>query len=336
MKSIVSHLGLFGAASILAFGIWSREEKPEKEKPDLVEVWSGSADNVEAVSYESQKRKVKLASRRDGTGRWYAVSLEKDEETPANPHALPDAGAPPAPAATKHESSSFVGGKEADELVKKLATLKAVRSLGKLDPKHAADYGLDKPEGTLKVKLGGREQVLTIGGTTPGGGERYAKYGASGEVFAVDNDVVQSLSFADSRLMARDAHAFESDDVKRVRIIRGTKTRELTRVPDKKDAWADVATPSKPDETLVNWMTKLERIRPFAYVEKPEPAPRPDQLTVRVEYLSGSKTLGFFELYKGAEKGADYLARTESSRWYFKVIPNSGEALDQDAASLVK
>ena len=335
MKSIITHLALFGVSCVLAFGIWSREEKPEKEKADMVEVWSVSPESVESVSYESQKRKVRLASRRDALGRWYAVNVEKDEDALPPTHPPIDGGAPPA-AAKKHEVSSFVGGKEAEAVVKKLATLKALRSLGKLDPKRSADYGLDKPDATLKVKVGGREQVLVIGGTTPGGGERYAKYGASGEVFAVDNDLLQSLSFAESRLMSRDPHAFESDDVKRVRIIKGAKSREITRVPDKKDAWADVATPTKADETLVNWMTKLERMRPFAYVEAPQPPPRPEQLVVRVEYFAGSKNLGFFELYKGAEKGADYLARTEASRWYFKVVASAGEALDQDTGSLLK
>jgi hypothetical protein len=338
MKSVITHVGLLAVSGVLAFTVWSRDEKAEKEKPDMVEVWSGSADTVESVSFDGMKRKVRLAARRDNLGRWYTVSVDKEEEStpPAHPPSG-DAGAPPASTPPKHELSSFIGAKEADEIVKKLANLKAVRSLGKFDAARAADYGLDKPEATLKVKLGGREQVLTIGGTTPGGGERYAKYGASGEVFAVDSDLIQALSYAESRLMSRDMHSFADEDVKRVRISRGAKSREIVRVPDKKDAWADAATPTKADETVVNWMTKLDRVRPFQYVEKPEPAPRPDQLTVRVDYLSGSKNLGFFELYKmGADKGSDYLARTESSRWYFKIVAGVADQLEQDVGTVLK
>lgn len=341
MKSIVTHAGLLAISALMAFGIWSREEKTEKDKPDMVEVWSGSADSVEAVSFESKQRKVRITPRRDDQGRYYAISVDKEE--PARPSPPPghgaDAGAPvsTAPATPKHEVSSFIGVKEASALIEKVATLKAVRSLGKFDPKRAADYGLDKPDGTLKVKLGGKEQVLTMGGQTPGGGERYAKYSGSNEIFAVDAELVQSLSFADSRLMTRDLHAFADDEVKRVRLSKGSKARELVRVADKSFAWADVGNPTKADETAVNWMTKLDKLRSYQFVEKPAAAPTPDQLAVRVDYYKGPKLLGFFEMYKvPGEKGPEYLVKTEFTRWFVKVVAGSAEQLDQDLGALLK
>lgn len=336
MKSIISHAVLLGIAGVLAFGVWSRDDKADKEKSELVEVWSGSGDRVQAVSYETKQRTVKIEPKQDAVGRWYVVHLDREvAPPPPSPHgAAPNAPAPGTP--PKREQSSFVGVKEADELVKKLGDFKAVRSLGKLGPARAADFGFDKPEGTLKVKEDGKEHVLTIGAQTPGGGERYAKYGPSGEVFAIDGDLLQSLTYADTRLMTRDLHAFSDDDVKRVRVIRGAKSRELTKLPDKKDAWADAATPTKADETLVNWMTKLDRVRPLQYEEKPDPAPRPDQLVVRVEYLNGSKNLGFFELYKLGGDKPEYWVRSELTRWYAKVVSGPAEQLDHDLAAILK
>jgi hypothetical protein len=335
MKSLVTHVALLLATGLMAFSVWSRDEKADKDKPDLVEIWSGSPEAVEAVSFENKQRKIRISPRKDELGRWYAINVDKEQEV-QHPHPPLDGGAPP-PSASKRETSSFVGVKEAEELMQKLATLKAVRSLGKLEPARAADYGLDKPDGTLKVKIGGKEQVLTIGGQTPGGSERYAKYASSNEVFALEGDVVQSLSFADSRLMTRDMHAFADDEVKRVRISKGAKSRDLVRVTDKSSAWADAANPSKADETAVNWMTKLDKVRTFQFVEKPAAAPRPDQLAVRVDYYKGSKPLGFFELYKiPGEKAAEYLARTEHTRWYVKVVSGSAEQLDQDLGAILK
>lgn len=340
MKSLVTHLGLLAVSGALAFGVWSRDEKKDKEKADLIEVWSGSPQAIESVSYDGKQRKVRISPQKDEVGRYFAITLDKEEAVaPPRAPSTPDGGAPPpAPAAPpKHEVSSFVGVKEAEELMQKLATMKALRSLGKFDAKRAADYGLDKPEGTLKVKLGGKEQVLTIGGQTPGGSERYAKYASSNEVFAVEGDVVQSLSFADSRLMNRELHGFADDDVKKVRVSKGAKSRELVRVADKSFAWADVANPAKADETAVNWMTKLDKLRSYQFVEKPEKPPTPEQLVVRVDYFKGSKPIGFFELYKQpGEKNAEYLVRTEFTRWYVKVVSGTAEQLDQDLGALLK
>lgn len=336
MKSIFVHAGLLLISAAAAFSVWSRDEKAEKEKPDLVEVWSEPVDGLQSIGYETKQKKIKIEPKKDALGRWYSVRVDK-EETPPPAAAPVDGGAPPPAPAAKREESTFVGVKEADKLVEKLATFKAVRSVGKVEPGRVAEYGLDKPEGTLKVKASGKEYVLTIGAQTPGGGERYAKYDKSGEVFAIEGDLVQAVGYAESRLMARDIHGFEEDDVKRVRITKGAATRDVVRVPEKKEAWADVATPTKPDETVVNFMSKLDRVRPFQYVEKPATAPRPDQLVVRAEYFNGPKSLGFFELYKlPGEKGSDYLARTEYTRWYVKVVSSVAEQVEQDLATVVK
>jgi len=125
--------------------------------------------------------------------------------------------------------------------------------------------------------------------------------------------------------------------VKKVRISKGAKSRDLVRVADKSYAWADVGSPAKADETAVNWMTKLDRLRSYQFVEKPAAQPTPEQLAVRVDYYKGSKPFGFFELYKvPGEKSPEYLVRTEFTRWYVKVVSGSAEQLDQDLGTLLK
>lgn len=336
MKSLVTHVALLALASAAAFSIWTRDEKAEPERPDAVEIWGGSPEAVESVLFDAKGRNVKISPKRDAVGSWYVVTTDK-EVTPPAPKPVPDAGAPPPAPPSKHEVTTFLSMKAGEELMKKLATLKALRSLGKSEPGKLADYGLDKPEGTLKLRIGGKEQVLSVGAQTPGGSERYAKYAATGEIFAVEGDLIQTLTFADSRLPERELHSFQTDDVKRIRISKGPKAREVVRVAEKKEAWADAATPTKPDETAINWLTKLERLRALEFIEKPAQAVGAEQSVVRVEYFSGSKSIGFLELYKvTGEKGPEYLGRSEYSRWYVKLVTSSAEQIEQDLGALLK
>ncbi|HEX2672470.1 MAG TPA: hypothetical protein VHM25_16425, partial [Polyangiaceae bacterium] len=99
----------------------------------------------------------------------------------------------------------------------------------------------------------------------------------------------------------------------------------------------DSATPTKLDETAGNWMAKLGRLHVQDWVEKPSATPGPESLVVRVDYFAGSKPLGSLELYKlPADKGNEYLAKTEYGRWFARVITSAAEQVDQDSTSLVK
>lgn len=335
LKGQLLHLGLLGVASVLALGVWTRDDEGKLAlKPSEVEVWGGSPDQVSALSFESATRKVRIEPQKDALGRWYVGSVEKDEVSPlTSPHGGDAGAAPPAP---KHTSIRFVSMKATDDLLKTLAPLHALRAVGKLEGSRAEEFGFDKPEGTLRLTVDGKPQSLLIGSATPGGSERYAKSG-SGDVFAISGDVVQNLLFSESRLPERELQPFKPDEATRVRLSKAGKTRELTRVPDKKEGWADSATPSKLDETAGNWMTKLSRLHVQDWIEKPTQPVGADNSVVHVDYFAGSKSLGSLDLYRVAgEKGNEYLARSEYGRWYARVVTSSAEQVDQDSASVVK
>jgi hypothetical protein len=334
---MVPHLAALGVALVLAFSIWSRGDKPtESKNAAQVEIWSGSPERLERVRFESPRRTVTLEPRKDSTGRFYVVTVDKEDAPKPSPHgAPPDAGAPETPG--KRSTTRFVGVKQADELAGKLAPLNAVREVGSLASGRAEEFGFDKPEGTLKVKLAGIEQVLLIGGSTPGGQERYAKREPGGTVYAVSGDLVSDMLSAESRLLERSFHAFQDADVTRLRLARAGKTREVVSMADKKGAWADAAQPTKLDESIGNWLSKISRLNLSEYVETPSAPLTPEAAIVRIDYFAGTKTLGFFELYKlPAEKGNDYFVRTENSRWYAKVLATAGDQIEQDAGSIVK
>jgi len=338
MKGLTIHLVLLAVASAGALKIWTRDADQDKAASAEIAIWSAPPESVDGVVLETKSRKVVIEPKKDGVGRYYVMRVEKDASEPdAHDEHGHEPPKPATPAPLKQEKLAFIGVKSAGETVEKLAKLSAVRALGKVDPGRVADFGLDKPDGTLKIKISGKEHVLTIGGNTPGASERYAKYAASGETFAIPGDIMQSLQFADSRLMERELHAYQPDEVTRIRVTKGGKSREFVRIAGKQDAWADASTPTKPDETFVNWNTKLARVRVTDYVEKPATAPAPENQSVRLEYFGGQKMLGFFELYKvsGAE-GNEFLGRSEQTRWFVKVLSSAAEQADQDTATLFK
>lgn len=342
MRGLITHALVFAFSVGVSLAIWSKGDKTE-DSPEaiMVEVWGGTPDVVERVRFEAADRTVTLESRKDSLGRYYVTTVDKTEAAPkasghGRSHGEPDAAEATA-GAGKRTTTTFIGVKAADEFVQKLAPLSALRRIGAVEAGRAAEFGFDKPEGTLKVKIRGAEQALLIGGTTPGGQERYAKHVATGIVYAVPGEIAQSMLGAETRLLERELHGFPAEEVTRLKITKGARARELVGMTDKKGAWADAATPAQLDETAGNWMTKVNRLRVTEYVEKPAAPLGPESLVVRVESLAGSRSLGYLELHKlPGEKSAEYLMRTEFTRWPVKVLPSAAEQVEQDLSSVLK
>ncbi|MBK7582886.1 MAG: DUF4340 domain-containing protein [Myxococcales bacterium] len=340
-RALSWHLLALGLASTVALVVWTRKDPAANQKGD-VEVWGGSAEGVEKISFEAENRSVRLERRKDSNGLWYVGSVDKTIEVkPPSPHGdagAADAGPSAAPSEKKQESTTFVSVEQGKKLAESVAPLLAVRRLGKVDDARAEEFGFNKPEGTLKITVDGRERTLIFGGTTPGGGDRYVKDG-NGELWAISGNVAQSVLFAESRLVERKLHGYEPDELKSAKISRGTLSRDVVRLEDKKDGWADAQTPMSLDETAGNWMTKLDRLRIVAFVENPGAQLSAEASIVKVELGGkGGRKLGYLELYKapGENGKPKYLVKTEYTRWYAEVISSVAEQVEQDLGSVVK
>jgi hypothetical protein len=340
-RGLSAHLVLLALAATLALFVWTRKDPAATKEKGNVEVWGGNAERLSVISFEAENRKVRLESHKDSNGLWYVGTVDKTTETKPPPSASalsPVAPPPPAPTPEKKsETTRFVSVTEGKKLAESLAPLMAIRGLGKIDEGRAEEFGFDKPAGTLRVTLDGKERSLTIGGTTPGGSDRYVK-DDTGQVFAVTGSVAQSLLFAESRLVERTLHGWEGDEVKSAKVQKGDSTRSLVRVEDKKDGWADSASPGQLDETAGNWMSKLDKLRVQTFVESPEKL-GPEALVVRVDYQGkGNRSVGFVELYKlpGDAGKSKYLVKTEHTRWYAEVMASTAEQVATDIASVVK
>jgi hypothetical protein len=328
-REALIHVGVLGVAMLTAVGVWTRDKENKALTAGDVIVWSGHAADVDHASYESKTRKVTLDAKKDAVGRYFMGSIEKDG--PAPPHAA-DAGAPPPPA--PRVTVGFVSVGPGDKFAEAVAPLRALRALGKVGDDRAAEFGLAEPEATVVVRVAGAEHKLLLGATTPGGGDRYVRDPASNEVYVVKGDALRNLESADSLLLERDLHEWKDSDVVRARIKAGGKSRDLVRGgPEGKRFWADAQTPDTNDETLGNWMSKLDRLRPTEFVLADPEGKEP---VLEVEY-TGKKPLGSIEVIKakGADKPAFYV-KTERTRLYGKVVPTVAEQLEQDLSAIVK
>jgi hypothetical protein len=339
------HVVLFVAASALGLRAWTAEDEPNR-KAVAAELWTGRVNDLSRIEYRTDKKVVTLEPKEDADGRYYIGSIETlaTEKPKASG---PDAGAPPAdpharpPEPESTEPKRFISLTKGAELAESLATLKASRVLGKIAPERIPDFGFDKTDlGTLKVTVGGKEHTLAFGEKTPGGSDRYVRDTATGEAYVIAGLIGNDLTAADNRLIEREFHDFGEERVAKVVLKSATGTREVVRHAVEKDFWARPESPDTKDETVSNWMTKVERLKVTTYVEPLEPAPKPEDQVVSLEYFNEhGRRLGFLELVKRTPKDgkdkAEYVARSERTRWHATVLRSTAEQIEQDLGSVI-
>jgi hypothetical protein len=335
-RSIFVHAGLAVTAAVVALGVWTRDKQPKALVQSDVTIWQGKPKDVESIVYEGKKKRVELTSKKDDLGRYFVGSIEKEKAAPKPPG---DAGAPePEPAAAEKTVTGLVSIAPAEKLLDVLAPLKAIRAVGQVPPDREAEFGLTEPDGTLIVKFGGAERKLLFGGATPGGGDRYVRDPANGEVYVVKGQVFRDVDGAESSLMERELHEWKDTEVAIAKITAGGKTRTVVRGgTEAKRFWADEAAKETADETIGNWMSKVDRLRPTEYLPT---APDPRETVVRIDYSgAGGGALGHLEIVRGpaGDTGKpQYFVLTERTRLHGKVTGSVGEQVEQDVASIVK
>ncbi len=363
-RSIGLHVFLFVVASVLGLEAWTGEDEPNK-KHVAAELWSGRVSDVQRIEFRTDKKVVVLEPKQDEAGRYYVGSVETIATPPkpaatgaagaagtsppvADPHADPnsdphghDQEAQGEGAAAAGANQRFVSLTKADELAESLASLKASRVLGKIAPERLAEFGFDKTDtGTLKVMVAGKEHALALGEKTPGGSDRYVRNPETGEAYVIAGTIANDLTAADNRLVEREFHDFGEEKVAKVVLKAGDATREIVRHAEEKDFWARPDSPDTKDETVSNWMTKVERLRVTTYVEALEPAPKPEDQVVQVEFFGDrGRKLGFLELVRrpaaDSKERAEYVARSERTRWHATVLRSTAEQIDQDLGSVM-
>lgn len=314
-RSVFVHAGLLAIAAVSAISVWTRD-KSVKAVVHEATIWSAQPKEIQKVSFEGKGKLIHIEPREDAQGSWFFGTIEKTGE-----------GA---------SKSAFVSIATGEKLFERMAPLRAIRSAGTMPDERIQELGLDKPEGTLRVKLSSGERSLEIGGSTPGGTDRYVRDPSTSSVYVIAGEIVRDFEWAESRLLERDLHAFKEAEVTRAKLVASGNSREVVRRSEGgKTFWADAASPDASDETIGNFMDRLDRLRPSEYAES---LPESRTPLVRVELGGKSGALGFVELVKVPREGekADYYIASERTRLPGKVVPSLAQQVEQDIGSVVR
>jgi hypothetical protein len=337
-RSIGFHSAILALAGLVAVRALTHTDAPLAA--GAAEIWSGKPDQIERLEFENDRRHVVIEFKSDERGRYAVGTVERTTDPAPNKAEAGDGdagAAPPPPALATRETLRFVGVKDLNEFVAKLAPLRATRDLGAVATDRAKEYGLDGATlPKLTVQIAGASHQLWFGGTAPGGGDVYAYTGDRQRALALPGNLLHDLEAAETKLIERNLHEFDVADATRVAIRVGAASRELTRSTESAAFWTDPGDPAGKDETASNWMKNFERLRVNEYVE---PGPSVEPL-FRAEYFGKQgKTLGFVEFARVTQDGKakpDYLVRSEQTRWWGKVLSSSAEPVAQDLPSIVK
>jgi hypothetical protein len=280
-----------------------------------------------------------------------------DGGAPATAAKGPDAGpAKPAPAVAEKPKNrekvkkiqEFRGGKGIDELLKLLMSFTAVRSLGTVDKEKDKAFGLVESKKQLTLTTGSSSRTFKVGGTTFGNMDLYIKDAQDGRVYVIRPRLLQDLQYAELRLMARELHDFEAQDVERVVISAKGKKKAIVQrnVKDPGGAfWADEDTPEKKKEIYKNWMEKVSGLQILEYLkEKDQPVGLKPVL--ELDYSGRGRALGHLTLLridppagttpKGNQAFGEFYARSEASRVLTKLQRAQAEEAARDIDAILK
>jgi hypothetical protein len=290
------------------------------------------------IVFEAQKRKTTIEPKSDAQGRYflgkYEQTLEPHESISRPDHTPPYTNES---SAAEHLSTQFVSTRAASKLTQDLAPLKALRALGPVPRGRLAEFGLEASKAKVIVKFRNGERTLELGDVTPGGANRYAREPQKREVYVLSGDLIGDLEAADVRLPDRELHSWSEHEPTRARISAAGKQRTLVRGGEETNRfWADAASASQKDETSMNWLTKIDRLRVASYDATP---PKGRVPVVRIEYAGmRGESAGFFELWKGPgpENTLGYWVVTEATRLTAMVLQSQGEEIERDLRSILK
>jgi hypothetical protein len=367
---------------VYGYTTWTREDTMEPTTGTVV-VWNRAIGEIQAIQFQSPRKSVKIERRGEGASAyWWGVEARTDKRAKAKPNPAivpPDAGvaappaagadggvpgdagaaAPPQPPPVEEEIittvSEFPIGPAGEDLIKSVASMRAVRALNGLTEDQKKEYGLEIGDTSFAVVFKNGTKTFIIGNKVSGGKERYALDPDSNIGYVVSGSFIEPMESV-SQLKPTDPKGFDPAELATVEIKAGGKTRTAERVTksDEKGAqtktWAD-ATTKKADQTMANFIDNVDRLRPSQF----EPALKVADLkpVVELTYKDGrGRKLATLSLYKREKPGelpagepvdptkppptlTEFFVVTEKTRVPGQVPKSASERIEQDIATLL-
>jgi hypothetical protein len=340
-RSVAIQGGLAFLVLVLAYTTWQRP--PEKQAGEVI-VLDITKNDLDKVRFEDQEAKSwsELARGKDDEGSFITMRLSGFDSTGA---ALPS-GHPGI--ALKQPERLIRANETGQKLFERFTPLRGQRSLGVLDAAKLKELGLDKTKKYVEVTARGVKRRFAIVSAPPGGDSPYIQDVQDKKVYIVPRAVLSDLQAASTNLPERRLHAFRIEDVDKLTLTAGGKTRELvgSRIEDFPGIrLAPAATPDKHDPTLKNWHDRVFSLFPTEVLGQGEvPAAGAPNVVIRLEYFSRGRRIGWTELARSpapavstttaAAAPTQGWARSEFTLGWFKLAGDA-QALINEAETLV-
>jgi Domain of unknown function (DUF4340) len=191
-----------------------------------------------------------------------------------------------------------------------------MKAITAADPPDLKEYGLDKPEATVRVTSGSAQAGLAIG-KSAGEGVVYAKDLSRPLVFTVESALFDELKKPADDFRVKDLFDARSFNTTRVEIARGGQTMTFEKEKGK-DGWKQISPAAKPaDAAKVDaLLTALTSARATSFVEKiAGTGLETPEATISVAFEDGRK----HEKVAFARKGPDAYAQRDGDAAAAKI-----------------
>jgi Domain of unknown function (DUF4340) len=368
MRAVIVHglLALFGLG--FAYQTWTR--KPEEDAaPSGVTVAECTPDTLQKLTLETPTLALEVEPRREhGETRYWITSRHKSTEEiaaksdkPADPHADDKTKTKPEPAkddphAVKTDKGEvdpkadpprrFLANASFSDYLKRLAPLRAARSLGQLPANKDAEFGFDKVGTKLHFECPGTKADLEAGARAFGASQRYLRDMKTKTAYLFDEQLVSDLESATFKFVQSELHRFTPGDVDEVTIEgHGAKKRLLQRDRKVKEqaTWVDASAPATRNELYGNWFSRLSRLRVRAYL--PTGAEPGSDLkgtsggsepVLTISYKVADKPDGKLELVRVDNDGTGhYYARSETTEGWVAVFDSAAKDVENDVGMVL-
>jgi hypothetical protein len=370
MKGVIVHGVLLAVMLVYGYRTWTRDRSVEPTAGQVV-VWDRAVGDVQSVVYTSARKTVKVERRGQGADTyWWGTEIRTDkrQKPAAKPEVTSDAGVPPAPTGDAGvpapkplpeeeiitTTNQFPIGTTGEDLIKGVASLRALRALSAITDETKKEYGLELGDTSLAVVFKDGTRTFVIGNKVSGGKERYAFEPDTGKAYVLSGSFIDPLEVGASQLRPSEPKGFDAALLAGVEIKAGAKSRKATRITttnekgDQTKTWGDGG---KADQTLANFVDSIDRLRTSQY--EADLAITDLTPVVAVTFLDAQgRKLSTLTVYKRDKAGdlptdgtadptappptiTDYYLVTEKTRVPGVITKAAGERIEQDIATLL-
>lgn len=315
----MNEVKVWGATlAVLLVGAYlSYTKKDESGSTEAVTILDQKKEALTRIDFYTKTQTVSVSLKDEGGEKygWFEVEVRKRKRT-------------------------FAGNEETDKLLEGFAPFKALRSLGKdLAGKEFEETKLQKPERRLVLSYGGEKREFEVGGRTSGARDHYLRAKGGNEIYLVASKILGDLEYPEGKFMQRKLRAAKLDQVEKVSLSAGGKTKvalQKNKSAGKDAFWAAEATPEDKDETLGNFVDKLDKLTATDYLDDAKVIEGAQTVLEATWFGEADKNLGTTKLLKkGQGKDTEYYAVSGATHLPVKVSRFTSEQLEKDLGTLL-